>query len=51
MTLEDAVRMIVVTAVGFAEANGHVFRAVLAASDEETFQRVGAFSQGMSAHL
>lgn len=51
MTLEEAVRMIVSTAVGFAEANGHIFRAVLAASDEETFQRVGAFSQEMSAHL
>lgn len=50
-TLEDAVRTLVSAAVAFAQRNEHLFRAVIACSDDETFERAAAFSREMSARL
>ncbi len=48
---ESAVAAIVEGAVEFAHANAHVFRAVLAADDEETNERAAAFIRGGSERL
>ena len=49
--LEDIVSMIVGQALGFAVAHQHVFRVVLAASDDETNERASAFIRAGSERI
>jgi AcrR family transcriptional regulator len=49
--LDRVVAAVVRGAVDFSDANAHVFRAVLAAADEETNQRAAAFIRAGSERL
>jgi AcrR family transcriptional regulator len=49
--LESVVAAVVEGAVDFARAHAHVFRAVIAADDDETTERVAAFIRGGSERL
>ena len=49
--LEHVVAVIVARAVDFADANAHVFRAVLVASDGETNERAAAFIRAGSERI
>lgn len=49
--LEEAVRRLVEAVVAFADEQAHVFRAVLAAADDETNQRAAAFIRAASERL